>query len=69
MQQGQGVDITMDDVKAMLAINPLAAEQVKTIALQRQNAALEVELSKLKKDTDTDGKSDEPVPEKAAAKA
>jgi non-canonical (house-cleaning) NTP pyrophosphatase len=42
------VGITMQDVQEMLSQNPLAMEQVKGVALRRQNAALQEQLAELR---------------------
>lgn len=42
------VAITQQDIAQMLQMNPLAAEQVKSIALQRMLAEKEAELEALK---------------------
>jgi|TARA_R100000306_G_C4304324_1_gene106818 hypothetical protein len=41
------VPIEMDDIQAMFAINPLAHEQVKSIALQREVRTRDAEIKKL----------------------
>ena len=45
MELTDQVRITLQDIQQMLALNPLAAEQAKAIALARQNAELLAELA------------------------
>ncbi len=42
-----GVAITVQDVIALLNTNPLAAAQIKGIALEREKAALEARVAEL----------------------
>ena len=47
VQESGGITITMQDVTALLQANPLAAEQVKVIALQRMLREKQAEIDAL----------------------
>lgn len=63
MQIGDTV-ITAEDLGHMLRENPLAAEQVKRIALTRQNVELQAEIEKLR-----NGKGEPKTDAKVAAES
>ena len=47
-QQVQGkLDITPEDIQALCQMNPLAAEQLRGIVLQRSNAEKDAQIAKL----------------------
>ncbi len=47
-QQVQGkLDITPEDIQALCQMNPLAAEQLRNIVLQRSIAAKDAQIAKL----------------------
>jgi hypothetical protein len=48
MQQQADIAITPEDIAELLRQNPMAAEQAKSIALQRMNLELQAQLEQMK---------------------
>ena len=59
MMSQPGLAVTSDDIEALCAMNPLAAEQLKVLMLQRHISSLEQQLAAQQ----NNGHVDEPVPE------
>lgn len=64
MLQLGDIGITQQDIAQMLQANPLAAEQLKSIALARQNAELQTQMEELR-----NGQKKEEVPAKEGSES
>ena len=54
----QNIEVTMEDVQQLLRTNPLAAEQVRNIALSRVVARQKVALDLMREQLEKNGKHD-----------